>query len=119
MEGGIAAASGEIVRLRQLDFDRKSSRLRLTRAITSIDLALEKLEQLNLAGCARVPQDFASQIVLLMRPVPLKLRPCPEEKSVEMLMDDLYRAERSLLIQRSGPQWDALRAYEEELLPSA
>lgn len=58
MEGGIAAASGEIVRLRQVD-SIESSRLRLSRAITSTDLALEKLEQLNLAGSARVPQDFA------------------------------------------------------------
>lgn len=119
MEGGIAAASGEIVRLRQVDLDRKSSRLRLSRAIMAIDLAVEKLEQLNLAGCARIPADFASQIVVLMRSVPSDVRPCLEHESVERVMDDLYRAERSLLIRRSGPEWDELRAYEDELLPSA
>lgn len=119
MEGGIASASGEIVRLRQFDFDQKSSRLRLSRAITAIDHALEELEQLNLADCARIPEPFARQIELLMKSVPINLRPCLEHESVEVVMDDLYRAEQSLLIRRSGPEWDDLRAYEDELLPSA
>lgn len=119
MGGGIAAASGEIARLVQLDFDARSLRLRLSSAIMAIDLALDELEQLNLADCASIPEAVASQIMRLMRSVPIDLRPRLEHKSVGQLMDDLYRAERSLLIRRSGPDWDDLRASEDELLPSA
>ena len=119
MQGRIAAASGEIVRLRQLDFDARSPRLRLSRAIAAIDLTLEELEQLNLTDSGRIPEAVARQIVLLMRSVPPSLRPCPEHQSVELLMDDLYRAERWLLLQRSGPEWDDLRESEDELLHSA
>ncbi len=119
MEGRNAGASEEIVKLEQGEIDRRSSNLRLSRAIGAIDLALEELEQLNLADRGRIPQNVARQIVLLMRSVPLDLRPSPEQRSVEGLMDDLYRAERSLLIRRSGPGWDDLGDSEDELLPSA
>lgn len=119
MEGGIAAASGEIVRLRQVDFDTRSPRLRLSRAIFAIDLALEELEQLNLANNGQVPEVVARQIAQLMRSIPPSLRPCLEQMSVERVMDDLYRAERLLLIRRSGPEWNDLRESEDELLPSA
>ena len=119
MGGGIATASGEIARLVQLDFDARSPRLRLSRAIAAIDLVLEELEQLNLADSGRIPEVVARQIVLLMRSVPPDLRPCLEHGSIEGVMDDLYRAERLLLIRRSGPDWKDLRESEDDLVPSA
>ncbi len=119
MEGGIAAAVGEIVRLHGLNVGSRAMRLRQSRAIIAIDLALEELEQLKLADYACIPEEVARRIVLLLRSVPPELRPRLEGNSVEVLMDDLYGAQRSLLVQRSGPEWDALRASEDELLPSA
>ena len=120
MEGAIAAAVGEIVRMRQVRLDSRWPLERLTNAITAIDLALEALEELNLAERSVLPQETADYIVQILRSVPRQLRPAVvQDGSIECLMDDLYSAQRPLLIERSGSEWDDLRESEIELSDSA
>jgi hypothetical protein len=120
MEGAIAAAAGEIVRMRQIRLASRWPRERLTNAITAIDLALEALEGLNLAERSIIPEVDADYLSQLLRSVPCQLRPSVAQGgSIERLMDDLYFAQESLLIERSESKWDDLRQSEVELSDSA
>ena len=120
MEGGIAAAVGEIVRMRRIRLASRWPRERLTNAITAIDRALEALEDLNLAKRSVLPEETADYISQILRPVPRQLRPAVVQYgSIECLMDDLYSAQQPLLIERSGSEWDDLRESENELSDSA
>jgi len=112
---GIAAAVGEIDRMRRLDQERRQEHERLTMAIRAIDLALDGLECLNLTDCSRLPAGTENRIAVALRPVPVELRPeLQPHESIQRLMDDLYRTQESLFVQKSGPEWQLLGDSELE-----
>ena len=112
---GIAAAVSEIDRMRRLDQERRQEHDRLRVAIRAIDLAIDGLERLNLTNCSRLPAGTEIQIALALRPVPAEFRPEMQPRdSIERLMDELYRTQESLFMEKSGPEWQLLADSELE-----
>lgn len=114
MTSGIAAAVGEMAQMRELELMRRQPRERLSQAINAIDGLLDSLERLNLGGRSQVPEGTELQMNLVLRLIPLELRPSSRLRPVRELIDDLYRVQERLLAQRCRPEWLELRNSEDE-----
>lgn len=106
---GIAAAVGEIDRVRRVEQERRQEHERLRKAIRAVDIAMDGLERLNLTDRSRLPAGTENRIALALMAVPAELRPeMRSRESIQRLMDDLYRTQELLLAQKSGPEWQFL-----------
>jgi hypothetical protein len=116
-------AVSEMAQMRALKMTRREPGERLTKAIDAFDTGLDRLEEMNLDERSRLPETANVRIALVLKSVPVELRPTlslnsPRE-SIRRLMNDLYRAQERLMALRSGPEWEWLRETDCELPDSA
>lgn len=119
MSDGIAAAVREMDRRRAVQLESRGHRSRLDRAVRMVDAVIGELELLNLREQHALSPAAGKRLAAVLKLIPGDL--CPPVSvgdSVQHLMDDLYDRLDSLLVRRSGPEWNRLRNEESEPLAS-
>lgn len=94
---------------------RRYLRARVAVPLRTIDLMLEDLEELNLAGRRRVPFEWEARLARLVAMLPAEVHWIPELRSniaTTRLMDRLYELQDRLLDLKVGPARSALRDFD-------
>ncbi|MGI8564743.1 MAG: hypothetical protein ACR2MZ_14540 [Candidatus Dormibacter sp.] len=114
LDSHLGRTNVEIQAGKQESFDRLRRWLRIQEPISFIDVMLNDLESMNLAGVKRVPQSWEARLIRLRHLLPstcvgdLRARVAPVR-----LMDALFEIQDQLFDLKMGPDRRALLEREE------
>ncbi|MBO0703658.1 MAG: hypothetical protein J2P38_12040 [Candidatus Dormibacteraeota bacterium] len=101
--GGVSAAVLQMERVTDEARVRSRQRRRFDRAIQALDLLIEDIEQLNLAGRSRVPMDWQLRLARLASELPVECGPrLRAGVSPQRLLDNVYDIQQEVFWAKRG-----------------